>query len=345
MELNVATTDVLLRGAAVAVLLLLFFVFVPQARSKDRRLMALSIVGVALGLIGYVLVSSPNLRLDEGVLGRLLHGLAAAVPVLVYVMGVLFFADKSRLQRWQVAMCAIVLLASWLAPLGGGIGLARGILVLVLYAHLLWVAGATAASDLLEWRRKFRVGFLAVIALIGGAISLIEIAGLDTKLPPIFYPLHAALLALVGAVFLLFSLRTAADIWPTQTADLASQNDLPSSHKAVLERLQTAMTNDIWREEGLTIGKLAARLETSEHRLRRSINKGLGYRNFSSFLNEQRVAAAKMVLEDSAQADMPILTLAYDLGYGSVGPFNRAFREATGESPTEYRRQQTALKA
>lgn len=27
-----------------------------------------------------------------------------------------------------------------------------------------------------------------------------------------------------------------------------------------------------------------------------------------------------------------------DLGYGSLAPFNRAFRDATGTSPSEYRR-------
>ncbi|WP_081786483.1 helix-turn-helix domain-containing protein [Kordiimonas gwangyangensis] len=27
-----------------------------------------------------------------------------------------------------------------------------------------------------------------------------------------------------------------------------------------------------------------------------------------------------------------------DLGYGSLGPFNRAFKERTGLTPSEYRR-------
>ena len=32
-----------------------------------------------------------------------------------------------------------------------------------------------------------------------------------------------------------------------------------------------------------------------------------------------------------------MLTIALDLGYGSLGPFNRAFKEATGMTPTGYR--------
>ena len=34
--------------------------------------------------------------------------------------------------------------------------------------------------------------------------------------------------------------------------------------------------------------------------------------------------------------------IAFDLGYGSLGPFNRAFRAATEVTPTEWRRQALA---
>jgi len=32
-----------------------------------------------------------------------------------------------------------------------------------------------------------------------------------------------------------------------------------------------------------------------------------------------------------------VLEIAYDVGFASVGPFNRAFRAEFGQSPTEYR--------
>jgi AraC-like DNA-binding protein len=35
---------------------------------------------------------------------------------------------------------------------------------------------------------------------------------------------------------------------------------------------------------------------------------------------------------------VPILTLALDLGYASLSPFNRAFKAHTGLTPSEYRR-------
>jgi AraC-like DNA-binding protein len=34
-----------------------------------------------------------------------------------------------------------------------------------------------------------------------------------------------------------------------------------------------------------------------------------------------------------------VLTIALEVGYGSIGPFNRAFKERFGVTPTAYRRQ------
>ena len=98
------------------------------------------------------------------------------------------------------------------------------------------------------------------------------------------------------------------------------------------------MAQRMWLEPGLAIGTLADRLDVPEHRLRALINRRLGHRNFSAFLNTHRIAEAQRRLADPDQVDLPVLTIAMDLGYGSLAPFNRAFREAVGQTPTEFRR-------
>jgi AraC-like DNA-binding protein len=95
---------------------------------------------------------------------------------------------------------------------------------------------------------------------------------------------------------------------------------------------------EIWREEGLTIASLALKVNVSETQLRRLINDHLGYRNFPSFVNARRIEAAKARLGDPNEARTSISSIAFDLGFGSLGPFNRAFREATGQAPSEWRR-------
>jgi AraC-like DNA-binding protein len=111
-----------------------------------------------------------------------------------------------------------------------------------------------------------------------------------------------------------------------------------AADRLLIEKLNAVMAAEAWRREGLSIGDLAAEVQTPEHRLRRVINQKLGYRNFADFLNAHRIEAAKRRLADPVGARTTVASIAFDLGYGSLGPFNRAFRAATGSTPTEWRR-------
>ena len=97
-----------------------------------------------------------------------------------------------------------------------------------------------------------------------------------------------------------------------------------------------------YRDEDLGIAWLATRLAVPEYRLRRLINQHLGHRNFSAYVNQYRLAEAMRALADPAQSDRPVLTIALDAGFQSIGPFNRAFKSRTGLTPTEFRRKHQA---
>jgi AraC-like DNA-binding protein len=72
-------------------------------------------------------------------------------------------------------------------------------------------------------------------------------------------------------------------------------------------------------------------------RLRQLIDPQLGFKNFNAFLNRFRVAAAEKTFADPARAHLGVAEVAYQVGYRSLGTFNRAFKEATGRTPSEYR--------
>ena len=95
-------------------------------------------------------------------------------------------------------------------------------------------------------------------------------------------------------------------------------------------------TQRLYRQEGLTITAVAARLGVPEYRRRRAINQGLGARNFNPCLNDFRIGEAQGALADPEQRAVPILTIALDAGFGSLAPFNRAFRLANGCTPSEF---------
>jgi AraC-like DNA-binding protein len=111
----------------------------------------------------------------------------------------------------------------------------------------------------------------------------------------------------------------------------------------VAQALQRLMEEvQVYREEGLSVATLAARLRVPEYRLRRVINQRLGHRNFNAFVNGLRLEQACKALADPALRHLPVLSIALEAGFQSIGPFNRAFKAAMGVTPTDYRRQTLA---
>lgn len=116
-----------------------------------------------------------------------------------------------------------------------------------------------------------------------------------------------------------------------------SPEQINAGQRVLITRIQEAMSKGIWRNEGLTIATLATEVDAPEHQVRKAINRVLGYRNFSSFINQTRIEEAKDRLISPEHSGKTVLEIAYSVGFNSLGPFNRAFREETGASPSEYR--------
>ena len=198
-------------------------------------------------------------------------------------------------------------------------------------------------DDLVEQRRTIRLWLPLLVAAQAGGILLFEtIVGFSGR-----YPLVELVNAILIFMLTIFSgialLRTDPELLVESAADATRESqsvppDLTPSETVLHDKLTSAMEDGAWRETGLTISALADQLDTPEHRLRALINQRLGYRNFSAFLNRHRIAEARARLADRALVDIPVLTIAMDLGYNSLPTFNRAFRSETGTSPSEFRR-------
>lgn len=59
--------------------------------------------------------------------------------------------------------------------------------------------------------------------------------------------------------------------------------------------------------------------------------------NFYDYINTYRVEEAKKQLKDSRNSNLTILSIAFDCGFNSKTAFNRAFKQKTNQTPSEYR--------
>src|SRR5262249_34667440 len=113
---------------------------------------------------------------------------------------------------------------------------------------------------------------------------------------------------------------------------------------ALPEKLQQLLeVEQVFRQEGLTIAVLAERLAVHEYKVRQLINTYLGVKNFNAFLHHYRIAEAQKALADPARTHLGVAQVAYEVGYRSLGPFNKAFKEITGQTPTEFRASRPGL--
>jgi AraC-like DNA-binding protein len=249
--------------------------------------------------------------------------LALAPPALLVVLGFLMNAGPPFGPLWAVFNGLSGLLA-----LHAAVVVARG-----------W------RDDLIEGRRRARALVLGLVSLFVlvqvAATFLMRLTGEGAwRLFTINGPFGGAILAiLVSAGAVVFLQARPVLFGAARRAEATGDPRADAAERLMLQKLDAAMAAEGWRREGLTIVSLAAEIGAPEHRLRRLINQRLGHRNFADFVNSHRVEAAKRRLADPAEARTTVAAVAFDLGYGSLGPFNRAFRAATGASPTEWRRQ------
>lgn len=334
---NNTILDIFIRGGAVAILLLCAALFLSR---RGNRRKASSVAALCVGLSAYLLVSTPNLPFLNTGFGTILIMVASVVPVLVYWAAIELFLDDVTAHFWQFGVGLVIVLMAWFAPLIPFAVPLRGGLVILLLGHLIYVIFATAAGDLVESRRRFRRWFLVAVVVFSGVIAVVEIIGADRGMPPYLFPLHALVFLCFAGIFLIWATRIVPDIWvdlPTKSPARPRQS---AAETALAVRIQEAMIKGLWKEEGLTISQLAFQLDSQEHRVRRAINQALGFRNFARFINGYRVQAAMELLADPHKADSSVLSIAYAVGFASLGPFNRAFRDITGLTPSQYRQAQ-----
>ncbi|MCF2910411.1 helix-turn-helix domain-containing protein [Pseudoalteromonas sp. DL2-H2.2] len=193
-------------------------------------------------------------------------------------------------------------------------------------------------DDLVHSRRRMRL-ILAAFALLHCLVLVgFELSDSLIRRDPIY------LLANVVFIFCLLLLLTGLSrpaVRGNGNPSQAAQQTLPvpAHWLTTYEALQTLLAQGIYREPELTIGLLAERLDIPTHQLRTLINQQLGCKNFSHFINQYRLTYAAEQLRDLAHARTAILSIAYDAGFNSIGPFNRAFKQAYALTPGDYRRQ------
>ena len=352
-------------GAIAACLFTSALVWRDAGRTRSAQLAAFCCITTA----AYLLVSLPGLgeTLGAGMIPVLLICLFG--PAAVWIFCLSMFDDNFCLSRKHLAVLggfyvlgliqyvnyylffgALPLLSPTriLAELTSANGFTWFISLIMLAMklgmaiHLLWAAWNGRNDDLVLKRRLFREVFVVAVAVISFGILVTENWLLGFA-PGISYMLLVAQSAAIFLVstYMLWHISSVDGEWlfgDYEPIDAPVKMRSESEDRHDLETLDGLAASGALMAHGMTISALAQMAAMPEHRLRRLVNQHLGYRNFADYMNFHRIEAAKSRLSVVADRHVPVLTVAMDLGYGSLGPFNRAFKERAGMTPTAFRK-------
>ena len=343
-----AALELAFRAASVALLLVLAASLV----SDFRNVLAARLgAAFALGSAAHAASYSVGISSLVPAWHAPLIALSTGNIVVFWLFTRALFDDEFRLHRWHGLSWGLVTAFSfvsclWLAP-GGHVRFsvtAVNLIVLGFIALAIMQTIGSWSADLVERRRRVRVFIVCAAALYGGLNALLQIL-VGSDVGDVVNTVNTGVLASIVAAIAYAMMRVdGADLFPAAAeaapAIAASQPvGADAADQKLIDALMRLMADErIYRQENISIGVLAGRLKIPEYRLRRLINQKLGYRNFNVFLNNHRIEEAKAALADPAQAEVPVITIAMDSGFQSLGPFNRAFKAVTGVTPTEYRR-------
>lgn len=240
--------------------------------------------------------------------------------------GLLFFGDPSwtasngfaaiddTLGSFQILLSSTALLLSF-AEAGRGFELTRGP------------------------ERHLRLAFLGAFGVCVTVCMVLPIREtLSANAEYLAQSLCAISIFAVSSVALVFRLQNPL----TRTGErlLVRQSEATNDDVALGQRIEALFRDDrIHLNAELKVADIARRLREPEYRISRAITAGMGEANFNRLANRYRIEEACSALANDGAGDRPILDVALDCGFASLGPFNRAFKAQTGLTPRQYRNQ------
>lgn len=305
-----------------------------------------------LAVLGYFTVR----ELSTGPLGFVASAFKTAVPGAFWLFNASLFDDHFRLKPWKIGLVGVTVMLPAIATLidesnSSFLGLILielpQLLEFVLLSLALFAIARYWQIDLVQSRRQLRLWLSGFNGIYIFTIVLFEQLIFPNERWVSEYQYITSAFALLITNFLL--LRVNGDLLnplmpilsessPNKKTVVAEISEAKPSAE-FLEQLRVVMIDQrLYAEMGLTIGRLAKELGIQEYKLRQMINTQLSYRNFSDFLNSYRINETAQRLRDENDKDLPILTIALDVGFRSLSSFNKAFKNTYGQTPTEYRK-------
>ncbi len=318
-------------GLVQALFLCVYLLTLKKGNRNANIFLALLLLGLSIRIGKSVLSVYIDLGPWQRNLG--LSGILLAGPFLWFYGLSLFKRKKGFNPRNYAHLIPFAAFVLGCKVIPNGLGTVGYVVYLSVFLHLAIYLGLStrlllqhrnAKSSAWSWYRNLLVGVVLIwIFYMGNLAGIIP-----------YYIGGAIFFSLLVYIFSFLLLKRSSF---TVEKYAASTMDKATSKKYVSELKTFLVEEEAYLESDLSLKRTAEQLEIAPRILSQAINEN-EQQNFSEFVNGYRIEKAKQLLRDASYATEKIATVAYDCGFGNVTSFNITFKNATGHTPSQYRK-------
>ncbi|MDB2682954.1 AraC family transcriptional regulator [Alphaproteobacteria bacterium] len=181
---------------------------------------------------------------------------------------------------------------------------------------------------------KERYWLILAIIIANIAFLSLTLASISVKIDTQTFDIARTILGLAFIYLINTSLfriyPQAVEVLERRTANRLTEEELKTAKK--VENLLNL--DKVYQEPAYSRADLAKECDTSEAIISKIIN-GYFKKSFPQLMNEHRIEDAKRML---TQTDAPVKTVSEEVGFNALASFNRVFKDMTGQSPSNYRK-------
>lgn len=115
------------------------------------------------------------------------------------------------------------------------------------------------------------------------------------------------------------------------------KSGLTENYSLELKEQLIKLLNDekVYKANDISLNSLSDRMGVTRHNLSQVINEHFDL-NFFNLINKYRIQEAQQILRNDLNKNLNIIDIAYDVGFNNKVTFNKAFKEETKLTPTQY---------
>lgn len=264
-------------------------------------------------------------------------------PIVFWLLSKVLFDDNFRWSKKTSLLCVLVHLTTFTLYILNGSAFNSWyehfiflpyLISIIFILLVIYEAMKGKDNDLIDIRLKARSIFVFLSTLLSLVSVYFFFVGHPLLLPTVFELIKNGLLTIFLILFMYHQIAFKPIFKPIPVVK-PNDNTAEKLNEVLAKILHEFDHNQLYTTEGITIAMLSEKINEKEYLVRKAINGKLNYRNFNSFLNHYRITEACILLSSKAK-DLTFQEVAYKLGYQSITTFNRAFKNKTGKTPSEY---------